>query len=87
MMKFITCVRECLIYELDKRDLTLEELAFISSELIKRLHGAGIVGINEELQHKYPLIGPGGQLIARRHTFRKYAQVAKIKMEMRYQLF
>lgn len=79
MMKFITCVREGLIYELDKRDLTLEELAFISSELIKRLHGAGIVGINEELQQKYPVIGPGGQLIARRHTFRNYAQVAKDK--------
>ncbi len=74
--KFVVAIRQGSRYEVDTNQLSCEEVLLISKLLVERLNEGGFLGLNEELMSKYPKIGPGGQLIARRHTYRRYGEEA-----------
>lgn len=69
-------IRQGSRYEVDTNRLSCEEILTISNLLVDRLNEGGFLGLNEEIMSKYPKIGPGGQLIARRHTYRRYGEEA-----------
>ena len=74
--KFVLAIRQGSRYEVDTNRLSCEEILTISNLLVDRLNEGGFLGLNEEIMSKYPKIGPGGQLIARRHTYRRYGEEA-----------
>ena len=75
--KFVVATRKGTYYELEVVGLSNEECFLVWELIVNQLNDGGVLGLREEIITKYPKIGPGGQLIARRHTFKSYIEKAK----------
>ena len=75
--KFVIAIRKGNYYELELVGLSNKEALLVWELIVNQLNDGGLLGLKEEIISKYPKIGPGGQLIAKRHTFKKYIDQAK----------
>lgn len=75
--KFVVAIRKGNYYELELVGLSNKDVLLVWELIVNQLNDGGVLGLQEEIVSKYPKIGPGGQLIAKRHTFKGYIEEAK----------